>query len=270
MKILLTGASGNFGQEFIRQTIHKVTPLNRSDWNFLDEKIKGINLIIHAACDLHSKVEEFPEKLLNSNILSTAKLLEAMKKNKVNHLIFISSCAVYGNSISNQEVSTCLPTSINGIGKLLNERVIEQFCTKNDITFQILRVFNTYGGNDSFSILSHIKRSLENKIPFNLNNNGIAQRDFIHISDVVSITCKIIDKNITSSYLNVGTGQATRISSIIVVVRNVFSEMLISHTQVEEAEYSRANISLLSSEINHEFISVEKYLNDTFIPSIKV
>jgi UDP-glucose 4-epimerase len=193
-----------------------------------------------------------------------------MRKSKVNHLIFISTCAVYGNSISTQENSSCSPTSINGIGKLLNERVIETFCKKNNIKFQILRVFNTYGGNDNFSILSHIKKSLEMKIPFNLNNNGIAQRDFIHISDVVSITCKIIDQKIMSPYLNIGTGETTKIALIIDIISKFFTNMVISDTQMEEAEYSRANINLLSLEVEHEFISIENYLNDIFIPSIKI
>jgi UDP-glucose 4-epimerase len=270
MNILLTGASGNFGQEFIRQSNHRITPLNRSDWNCLDEMLKGIDIVIHAACDLHSKIEESPAKLLDSNVLSTAKLLEGMKKNKVNHFIFISSCAVYGNSISNKEDSICSPTSINGIGKLLNEKVIECFCKKNKIKFQTLRVFNTYGGNDNFSILSHIRKSLKENISFKLNNNGMAQRDFIHISDVVSIVCKIIDQKIMCPYLNIGTGKTTRISSISDIIRNSFPEIVISHTQAEEAEYSRANINLLSSKIKHEFISIEKYLHEKFIPSVKI
>ncbi len=270
MNILLTGANGNLGQEFIRQTKHRVIQLNRPDWNDLDENLKSSDIVIHAACDLHTSIREFPHKLLESNIITTTKLLEGIKKHKVQRLIFISTCAVYGSSLSTQEDTACNPTSINGITKLLNERMIEEFCVENNIEFQILRIFNTYGGKDNFSILSHIKKSLERNTPFNLNNNGIAQRDFIHITDVVSIIKKLIEEPTKFNHLNIGTGRSTRISYIIDILKLRYPNMIINNTQIEEVEYSRANIDKLSTQVQHEFISIEDYLNDTFIPSINI
>lgn len=268
MRILLTGANGNFGTEFNNQSDHEVHPLNRNDWDGLEDKLKAIDIVIHAASDLRSKISENPTGLIESNIIATTRLLEAIANQNVKKFIFISSCAVYGESMRTPETGPRHATSINGIGKLLNEKIISEFCQKNKIDYNILRVFNMYGGNDNFSILSHIRRSIENKKPFVLNNNGIAQRDFIHVTDVVKIVQIILAKQVPYTHLNIGTGISTRISSLVDIVKKQFPELQIGTSEVDEAEYSRADIRRLQSldELKeYKFITIEDYLENSFM-----
>lgn len=270
MKILLTGANGNFGKEFIKQSNHNIVPLSRGDWDNLENLLPGVDVIIHAASDLHSKAFENPTNLIESNILSTTKLLEAAKHHKIGKIIFISSCAVYGESMQTAETEPCNATSINGVVKLLNEKIISEFCQQNKINYNILRVFNMYGGNDNFSILSHLRRSIENNEPFTVNNKGIAQRDFIHVFDVVKIVLVILSQQVSSTHLNIGTGLATKISTLIDIVQNRFSELHIDFSELDEAEYSRADIRKLKSIKrlnNYKFISIEEFLNNSFMRS---
>jgi len=268
MKILLTGANGNFGKEFIKQSKDEIVSLNRDDWPDLDERLRGVDIVIHAASDLRSKIFENPNNLINSNILVTAKLLEAVRAHTIRKLIFISSCAVYGERMRTPENGPCHATSINGIGKLLNEKMIAEFCQNNKIEFNILRVFNMYGGNDNFSILSHIRRALENKKPFFLNNDGIAQRDFVHVSDVVKIVQVILAQKIPYTHLNIGTGRSIAISTLVEIVKDQFPDLKIELSQVDEAEYSRADIRQLRSIealSNYKFISIKDYLRNSFM-----
>lgn len=263
---MLTGASGNLGGELIRGSCFDFVPLNRNDWGVLDQKMSsGIDVVIHAASDLRTQVAVSPVKLMNSNILSTARLLESMREYQVPRIIFLSTCAVYGEGMVSDENAKCSPISVNGISKLLNENMMFEFCKSNGIKLEILRVFNLYGGDDQFSILSHIKRALINGKPFVLNNSGIAQRDFIHVSDVASIIRNLLNKDIPCTHLNIGTGIATKISILVDIVKECFPELIIQHRQAVEAEYSRADISKLSQMVEHRFIRIEDYLRNDFM-----
>jgi len=266
MKVLLTGASGNFGHEFIERADFEVVQLNRDDWDALGEKLAlGINIVIHAAGDLRTRAAASPVKSFDSNVLATARLLEGLREYQIPRLIFLSSCAVYGEDMRTNEDSKCYPTSINGIGKLLSEKVITEFCTENKIKYEILRIFNMYGGTDHFSVFSHMKRALENGVPFTLNNKGIAQRDFIHVADVVRIVLLLLGENVPYTHLNIGNGIATKISTLVELVSKRFPNLSIRHAQVEEAEYSRADITRLRGLVDCDFVRIEDYLMNDFM-----
>lgn len=266
MKVLLTGANGNFGTEFLRQADFDVVSLNREDWETLEEKLSNnVDAVVHAASDLYTKASVSPVKLVNSNLLSTANLLEMAHKCKVSRFIFLSSCAVYGEDMSTAEDAPCLPVSLNGTSKLLNEKLISEFCSANGIKYEILRIFNMYGGNDHFSIMNHLKKSLENGSAFTLNNMGVAQRDFIHVTDVVAAVIHLLNKSDLPTYLNVGTGVATKISTIVELVRRRFPDLNIRYAQTREAEYSRADISKLRNYFDRDFIKIESYLESEFM-----
>lgn len=265
MKVALTGASGNFGREFLARTEHEVIAVNRGDWDRIDVLLsRGVDLVVHAASDLQSSVKEAPVKLLDSNLLTTARLLEAMKTHGIPRLVFMSSCAVYGDSIRSGENSACHPASVNGINKLLNEKIISEFCEANHIKHEILRVFNMYGGTDHFSILSHIRKALQTGTPFTLNNAGIAQRDFIHVADVAAIVMQLLKLNIPHTTLNVGTGIATKVSRLVDLIRARHPELIIRPNSILEAEYSRADTSRLKALITHKCIQIEDYLENGF------
>ena len=266
MNILLTGADGNFGTAFqalaASKGIAKVIPIGRGDWAVLHEKLDAIDVIIHAASDLTTPVGLAPCRWLESNLMSTAKLLEAARHQGVKRFIFISSCAVYGSSLLTSEDLECAPTTINGIEKHLNERLITQFCSANGISYQILRVFNTYGGNDRFSVLCKLKKALEEGHGFNLNNDGRAMRDFIHVRDVAAIVFKICTLNTIYSHINIGTGITTKIADIVKFFVTKFPELIVERGSVKEVEYSRADITRLSELWTGGFVRVEDFVSE--------
>lgn len=268
MNILLTGADGNFGTEFRQQTKFnnggRVIPVGRGDWVSIDEKMAMADVIVHAASDLRTSAGLAPARLLDSNIMSTATLLEAAQKRQVKRFVFVSSCAVYGEDMRTGENSLCCPITINGISKHLNEKLVAEFCTANGIEFQILRVFNSYGGDDRFSIFSKLKRALQNGTPFTLNNDGRMQRDFIHITDVASVVLQLLGASVQHTHLNIGTGMATKISTLVDMVQAQFPQLVIQRGSTQEAEYSRADTTRLREFWHGDFIRIEDYVRKQF------
>ena len=245
-----------------------VIPVGRGDWTEIDEKLVSAGIVVHAASDLRTSATLEPCRLLDSNVMSTANLLEASRRHKVKRFVFLSSCAVYGEDMRTGEDSLCCPITINGISKHLNEKLVAEFCTAHGIEYQILRVFNTYGGNDKFSIFSKLKQALRNATAFTLNNEGRMQRDFIHVTDVASIVLNLSTRNIRYTHLNIGTGMATKISKLVEMVAERFPQLAIQRGLTQEAEYSRADTTRLREFWNEDFIRVEDYVQEKFVPEI--
>ena len=268
MNILLTGAQGNFGTAFCSQAQNmpglSITSIGRHDWDSMDKKLDAASVVVHAASDLRTPATLSPTQLLNSNLMSTAALLEGSRNQGIKKFVFLSSCAVYGEDMTTAENSLCCPISINGISKHLNEKLIAEFCTANRMGFQILRVFNSYGGRDNFSILSKLKRSLLARTPFTLNNDGRMLRDFIHIEDVASIVMRAATTNVDQTHLNVGTGVATKISGLVAMVKAQFPELVIKPGVSLEAEYSRADTTELRQVWANDFMRIEDYIGSQF------
>jgi UDP-glucose 4-epimerase len=268
MNILLTGAEGNFGSAFQQQANKNsnvnVIPVGRSDWPNIHEKLASCDVVVHAASDLRTSASVAPSRLLDSNIMSTATLLEAARQQRVKRLLFLSSCAVYGEDMRTAEDSLCCPITINGISKHLNEKLVAEFCSANRIEYQILRIFNSYGGDDRFSIFSKLKRALQTNTPFTLNNDGRMQRDFIHVADVASVVLNLTATKIAHTHLNIGTGIASKISTLVEMVAAQFPQLVVQRGLTQEAEYSRADITRLREFWTGDFIRVEDYIRDEF------
>jgi len=265
MRVLVTGAGGNFGQQLQCITDFEIVPLCRDEWGLLEQKLQSVDVVVHAAYDLRSAVSENPERLMDANLMITTRLIEAMREQKIPRLVFLSSCAVYGNSVQTREDSNCNPVSINGMSKRLNEEIIRTFCEKNDIKCEIYRIFNMYGGNDHFSVLNYLQQAALNRTQFVLRNQGLAQRDFIHVSDVARVIALLLKREVPFTHINIGTGVATKISDLLALALEQYPNMRVVHDNIEEAEYSRADITRLKSILDVSFVNVEQFVAKGFV-----
>lgn len=259
MKILLTGPQGNLGSHIISKK-KEIIGLDRHDWGDLEKLIKNIDTVIHTAYDLKTSIYDEPHRVVDSNLMTTLKILEAMKRSNTKKIFFISSCAVYGNVTKMSEDTVCHPSSLNGYIKLLNERIIESYCLQNQIKYTSVRVFNAFGGNDQFSVLYRLKRAAFNNEPFSLNNEGRSQRDFIHVEDIASIILRLVEMGTEFPCINVGSGHAVKIIDLFNIVKKKYPLIKYKSSSIDEIEYARADISRLESLFSHKFHSVYDYV----------
>ena len=231
------------------------------------EKFKSyekINVIINSfypASRLNNYLE--PKLYIQASILTLSIILDQIKKSQldIGRLLYSSSASVYGvNSLCN-ESDTLMPLSLYSSLKITSEKLLEGFCSEMNIDYIIARVFNMYGGDDKFSVISKIIDACLLKKTLHLVNNGKSVRDYIHINDVVNCY-KLILKSNAHGVINVGSGKGRSILSILEFLKlEGFNKLNIKNHKKFEIETSIANINKLSDIINcNNFFDIFDYI----------
>lgn len=262
MKAILTGAEGNLGRRIQEQASFECLPVSRNSWAALDHvRASGYQALIHCAYDLKTDIKEQPDVVLESNVVSTGKALRLCKEKQISKLIFISSCSVYGDSSNSAEDKPCIPVTINGFTKLFNEELIKSFCDANAIDYLILRVFNSYGGDDRFSVVQKLISCAKDRRTFTLVNEGVAERDFIHVDDVAKVVCALAGMGLKREIINVGSGRSVRIIDLLRAVEEKFGKVsVVAEQRLGEAIYSRANINKLKKLVSLQAVDVFDFI----------
>jgi nucleoside-diphosphate-sugar epimerase len=270
IRCLLTGASGNLGRAIQRTGVFELTCVTRDTWPDMRAVPKAdYDLVIHAAGDLHVRPGIKPTAFVDTNVRALAEVLEWVGALCKPRVFFISSCAVYGNSVSTHESLPACPVTANGGAKLLSERLLHAYCDEHSMDFVVFRVFNTFGGDDRFSVLNHLRQAAQSGRPFVLKNRGRAHRDFVHVDDVARVISELGWVDNLPRYMNLGTGEATSIADVVDVFMRQFPNLKIEHRDSPESQYSRADIGLLRQYSSHKFQSVLDFIrNMTDIPSL--
>ena len=224
---------------------------------------KKINVIINSfqrntALNDLSNSRQYVERTLGdlSNIIDV--LIEM--RDSIGVVIYTSSASVYGENSCCYEEDIVHPDSLYSTLKISSEIMVKNYLTNYNINYIIARVFNMYGGNDSFSIISKIINSYLNDKKLHLVNDGKSVRDFIHISDV----CQIYKKLLKTSYcgvINVATGRGYSVKNIIKTLHNHSINFAIDNVVRDEIKGSVASIIKLETIIEHyDLIDVNDYI----------
>ena len=160
--------------------------------------------------------------VLIKNLLMIKHLCKALKNKPVNHLVYFSSDAVYGQSQSFvSEDSPVAPEDLYGIMHLSREIMLLEL---KAIPFIILRVTMVYGSEDthaSYGPNRFFKTAEQNGV-INLFGCGEEMRDHINVNDVANITKLCINMR-SEGVLNLATGNSNSFKSVAKVVADQFS-----------------------------------------------
>tara|TARA_A100001388_G_scaffold273917_1_gene256590 strand:+ start:347 stop:1336 length:990 start_codon:yes stop_codon:yes gene_type:complete len=200
------------------------------------KKENGIIGAIHFAA--YKSVEEsvrLPEKYFNNNLKSLQSLIDVMHNNNLNHLIFSSSCTVYGSPDSlpvDENAPLKKAESPYGETKQLCEKIIEE----SSLFSVCLRYFNPIGSHNSgligdrsadkpanlIPIICEVASGKRKKLIINGNDyntkDGTCVRDYIHVEDLAIAhinALKYCVRNKSKSIFNVGTGQGISVAETI-------------------------------------------------------
>jgi UDP-glucose 4-epimerase len=200
--------------------------------------------VIHfAAYALAGESMEDPYKYFNGNILGGLNLLEYMREKEIKHIIFSSTCAIYGKPevlpVSEQESKK--PESVYGESKLQFEKVLSWYDQIFGIKNICLRYFNAAGAAldgslgeehapETHIIPIAIKAAQGQLSEFTLygddydTKDGTCVRDYIHVEDLASahiLALKKLQESNTSDNFNLGTGVGYTNKEVIETIKKV-------------------------------------------------
>jgi UDP-glucose 4-epimerase len=187
------------------------------DASLVKKSLIGVEAVFHLAAIISVPFSvSNPELTLDVNLAGTLNLLNACSEKNVGKFIFVSSCAVFGDT--NENASTN-PISPYAESKLLAERDCLNFQQKGLLQSVVLRFFNVYGprqGMNDYSgvITRFINRAKEGQ-SLTIYGDGSQTRDFVNVKDIVQalFTClKISGAN--GEVFNIGSGKATSITEL--------------------------------------------------------
>lgn len=189
---------------------------------------KNCSCVFHMAAqsDVRESMKN-PKKYFDNNLSATLELLEQMRKNDVNKIVFASSSVVYGeNKSTNTENSPTKPISVYGVSKLLCENLIESYSRLYGMKSVVLRLANIVGPNATKGIIFDMKKKFK-KDPKHITvlGNGKQIKSYLHIEDCVNamVFCfNNLDKQLQSSEIfNVGNSDQITVNQIVQTIGNL-------------------------------------------------
>ncbi len=169
------------------------------------------------------------------NVNGTLNLLEAARKQDIEHLTYASSAAVYGanNNLPITEDATTNPLSPYGASKLAAELFVQSYKTTYGLKTTSLRYFNVYGPrqvqNPYSGVITIFLKRLRARQALEIQGDGEQTRDFIYVTDVVEANLKAASsKRAAGEVFNTATGVPTTVNKLADTLGSILGMTVVS------------------------------------------
>jgi len=202
-----------------------------------------IDAVMHFAafCYVGESVTD-PAKYYQNNVVGALSLLNAMRANSVNKIVFSSTCATYGvpDVVPITEAESQTPINPYGYTKLVIERALADYAAAYDIGYAALRYFNASGAASDGSlgedhdpethliplVLQVALRQRDEVLIFGDDYptpDGTCVRDYIHVDDLATAHIAALERIEPGAgmKLNLGTGEGASVQEVINACRRV-------------------------------------------------
>jgi UDP-glucose-4-epimerase GalE len=191
-----------------------------------------------------------PAGYYRNNVVGALSVLDAMVMSSVKHLVFSSTCAIFGVPVRTP-IDEDLPKSpINAYGetKLTIEQALPHYERAYGLRSMALRYFNAAGadpdgelGEDHDPEIHVIPRAIDTvleRATFQIfgddypTPDGTCLRDYIHVSDLASAHVLALDalrSGASSNAYNLGCGKPTSVREVLASVERVTGKRVPYH-----------------------------------------
>jgi UDP-glucuronate 4-epimerase len=156
----------------------------------------GADVVIHLAAQAGVRYSiENPRAYIDSNIVGSFNLLEALRAHPCRHLLVASTSSVYGANTQQpfqEEHSTDRPLSLYAATKKATEAIVFSYAHLFGLPTTVMRLFTVYGpwGRPDMALFKFTRSILEGT-PIEVYGAGKMTRDFTYVADVVEAVCRL-------------------------------------------------------------------------------
>lgn len=263
MKLLVTGGAGYVGSVCAAHLVdagHDVTVLDDLSTGHKDAVPDGARLVeadladaaddvladgfdgvLHfAAKSLVGESVQRPELYWNGNVVTSFRLLEAIRRHRTPRLVFSSTAATYGEpeQVPIREDAPTRPTNPYGASKLAIDHAIGSYAAAHGLAAVSLRYFNVAGAHGSFGERHAVETHL---IPIVLQvasgtrdavqvygedwptPDGTCVRDYIHVDDLADAHLLALEHAQPGRHAiyNLGSGTGFSVREVVEACRAV-------------------------------------------------
>jgi len=283
MKIIIFGGGGFIGSAIADRLLReghvlriferpRVTPYRkfteseRVEWitgdfasaHDVSDAVSGMDVVLHlVSTTLPKNSNDDPVYDVQSNVVTTLQMLNAMVAHNVPKIVFISSGGtVYGDPIylPIDEKHPTNPLVSYGITKLAIEKYLQMYSHLHGIKAISLRVANPYGERQRIETAQgavgvFLHRAL-NGLPIEIWGDGSVTRDYIHVSDVAEAFVKAIEYEGSAYCFNISSGVGTSLNDLVGILQNIIGKTV--EVRYMSGRAFDVPVSVLSNHIAHE------------------
>jgi UDP-glucose 4-epimerase len=201
----------------------------------------GFDGVLHfAGKSLVGESMQDPAKYWNGNVVTSLRLLEAMREHGTARLVFSSTAATYGEpeQVPIAETAPPRPTNTYGATKLAIDMAMASYAASHGLAAVSLRYFNVAGAHGRFGERHTVETHL---IPIVLQvalgqrdqvqiygddwptEDGTCVRDYIHVTDLADAHLLALDHAKPGEHVvyNLGNGTGFSVKQVIDTCRRV-------------------------------------------------
>ncbi|WP_122563806.1 NAD-dependent epimerase/dehydratase family protein [Pseudomonas viridiflava] len=233
-------AAGHFVRVFERPRVEpfrSFLPSEHVEWTTgdlasvhdVEDALDGMDVVLHlVSTTLPKSSNDDPIYDVQSNMVSSLQMLNAMLVKGVKRIVFISSGGtVYGlpQYLPVDENHPTEPVVSYGITKLAIEKYLKLYSDLYGIKQVVLRVSNPYGERQRLetaqgAVAAFLHKALSDK-PIEVWGDGTVTRDYVYIGDVADAFLKAAEYEGTKSVFNISSGHGLNLNDLIDKVETV-------------------------------------------------
>lgn len=192
------------------------------------ELLAGADVLFHLAAEKYNSSRSTPQRVIDTNISATARLLQGAAGAQVRQVVFTSSLYAYGSLGPDpmREDQALAPTTYYGMSKAAGEQLLRVAERDHGLNWACARLFFVYGpgqyaeGGYRSVIVSNFERMRSGRAPV-INGSGEQRLDYVYVDDAVAALLALAEPKAAGQTVNVGSGSAPSIRELTAVMQEV-------------------------------------------------
>ena len=208
---------------------------------------EGFDSVVHLAAQTMVPYSlSHPEEDCQINLLGLINILECCRKYAVQHIVFSSSAAVYGDNLNIplHEEEKPMPTSAYGITKMASEHYLRMYHDLYGLNTTVLRFANVYGERQGAGgeggVVSIFCKLLAAGQGVTVFGNGEQTRDFVYAGDIAEALWR--GSQLEGHHvINISTQKETSVNQLLAAFKQaVGREFPVQYAPIREGDIFRS------------------------------